>query len=193
MSSVEHRIGDLVAHALDGNEDAVATLYGLYHQKLVGVAHRRLGHTLHGLMESVDLVQSVWRDVLQALHQFEDRGPDSFFHWLHECLIRKINSKRRFHRAEKRRAKRSTPLPEYDVLPQTTERTPSQNAAMNDEVAHLMQILEKFPEAQREVLLLRMRDGLTYQEIGERIGKSMEAVKKIYHRSLDRLIDLLPR
>ncbi len=38
-----------------------------------------------------------------------------------------------------------------------------------------------------------MRDGLTHAEIGERIGKSREAVKKIYQRGVHRLLDLLPQ
>ena len=169
----------------------IFTLYGLYNNRLTNIAHHRLGHTLHGLMESVDLVQSVWSDVLSALHQFEDRGPDSFFHWLHTCLLHKISAKRRFHSAEKRRAKRSHALPEGDLLPETHDKTPSQQAEMSDEVVHLMEVLARFPETQRDVLLLRMRDGLTHEEIASHVGKSVEAVKKIYQRSLEKLIPLV--
>ena len=52
-----------------------------------------------------------------------------------------------------------------------------------------MQMLDRFPDLQRRVLRLRIRDGLEWEEVGRRIGKSAEAARKLYRRAFDKLID----
>ncbi|MCA8941767.1 MAG: sigma-70 family RNA polymerase sigma factor, partial [Planctomycetes bacterium] len=167
-------------------------LYRMYNRRLLGIAHRRSGHTLHGLLESVDLVQSTWRDVLAALDTFEDRGPGSVFRWLHTCLIHKISAKRRFHHAAKRDAKRSRALPPDSLIARRADRPPSHAVEQAETLARVLQTLDRLPEVQRDVVLMHLRDGLTHAVISERIGKSREAVKKIYQRAVARLLDLMP-
>jgi RNA polymerase sigma-70 factor (ECF subfamily) len=145
------------------------------------------------LMESMDLVQSVWTDILDDLSRFEDRGPDSFFRWLHTCLLHKIDQKRRHHGAHKRDAHRTTPLSQGAETGHRAPRdpTPSEVVMGGEEAERVLRELSRFPEEQRLVLLLRMRDELGYEEIAARVGKSVEAVKKIYSRGLKRLIERL--
>ncbi len=195
---VRDRTGELVERALGGDPEAITNLYDLYRGRMIAVVHHQLGHTLHGLMESADLVQSVWTDVLKDMEQFEYRGPDSFFRWLHTCLIHKIQAKGRYHKAGKRDAKKARPIREEGSRregadpPTSPDPTPSEAAIVQEEQSKLMALLDRFPSEQRRVLILRMKDELSYGEISERIGKSISAVKKIYSRGLDRLFELLP-
>lgn len=183
----------LIERAGKGDQDAVGALYELYQRRMVAVAHHRLGQTLHSLTESVDLVQSVWTDLLDDLDDFEYRGPDSFYSWLRACLINKIQSKHRYHAAGRRDAKKATPIADDGWLPgKPTDPTPSKVVMEQDEVERLMTILERFPEAQREVLVLRLRDDLPFAEIGVQLERSTEAVKKLYQRGIEKLIGLLP-
>lgn len=177
---------------MQGDEEAIASLYALYRQSMIALIHRRLGHTLHGLMESVDLVQSVWKDVLDDLPRFEDRGPDSLKRWLHTCLLHKIYAKKRFHDAGKRDAGRVSPLPPSDLGLASTDPTPSQDASAHEDLERVLTALRRLPPEQHEIMLLRMRDELTHEQVGQRVGKSTEAVKKMYRRGLERLIDMLP-
>ena len=193
----EHDAGELVLQAMDGDPDAVEALYRLYEHRMIGIVHRKLGNTLHGLMESVDLVQSAWKDALDHLDDFEYQGPDSFFLWLRSCLMNKIHSKRRYFTAAKRDPKKELPIQRDEILSAgiphgDSDPTPSQIVMREEETDRLMRILERFPELQRRVLILRMRDELSYEEIGRRIGKSAEAAGKIYNRSLKRLLEQLP-
>ena len=59
-------------------------------------------------------------------------------------------------------------------------------------MACLSRLLSRFEETQRTVLILRMRDDMSYDEIAKTIGKSTEATKKIFHRGFQRLIEQLP-
>jgi len=187
----------LVAQALEGDQEAIAALYSLYESEMITTVHQKLGHKLQSLMDSVDVVQSVWKDVLDDLDGFEYRGPDSFTRWLHTCLIHKIRAKGRYFSAGKRDPGRVKPIRDEETrsegvpLPASSDPTPSKVAISNEEIELLMGMLDSFPEHQRRVLVLRMRDELNYDEIGKIIGKSAEAVKKIYGRGLKKFVSLL--
>lgn len=190
---LERRVEALIERAGEGDQEAIGELYRLYEKRLVGVAHARLGRTLHSLTESADLVQSVWTDLLDDLDEFEYRGPDSFFAWLRTCLLRKIDSKRRHFGTQKRDSKRVGNLADAAALAgKDSDPTPSRVVMEGEERELLMGVLDRFPAPQREVLVLRLRDELSFAEIGARLGRSPDAVKKTYQRGLERLIDLLP-
>ena len=111
--------------------------------------------------------------------------------------MNKIHSKRRYFTAAKRDPKKELPIQRDEILSAgiphgDSDPTPSQIVMREEETDRLMRILERFPELQRRVLILRMRDELSYEEIGRRIGKSAEAAGKIYNRSLKRLLEQLP-
>ena len=190
---LDRKVEDLIERAGKGDQEAIGILYQLYQKRLVGVAHARLGHTLHSLTESIDLVQSVWKDLLDDLGDFEYRGPDSFYSWLRTCLVRKIDTKRRHFGAAKRDSKKLQHLESEAGIPGSNrESTPGDAAIESEEARLLMNLLDRFPEPQRETLILRMRDDLGYAEIGRRIGRSDAAAKKLYQRGIERLIEMLP-
>jgi RNA polymerase sigma-70 factor (ECF subfamily) len=187
------RIGDLVARAVQGDEAAIACLYELSRPRMIGLVHRRLGHKLKGVLESVDLVQSVWKDVLEELPGFEEREPGAFLRWLHTCLLHKIYEKHRYHDAAKRDIRRLTPLPDDGLGPLAGRGpTPSQDVARHDDVALVMTALQRFGETQRRLMLLRMRDGLPFREIAQKVQMTEEATRKSYRRGLQRLLGMLP-
>jgi len=191
---LDGRVRALLARVAEGDQEAVDELYRLHQREMIAAAHARLGQTLHGLTESIDLVQSVWTDILDDIEDFEYRGPGSFRRWLRSCLLNKIQAKRRYHHAEKRETGKLERLPAVGVPSASrTDPTPSQAAAGAEEVALLRRILERFPEPQRQALSLRMRDERSYAEIGAEIGRSAEAAKKLYQRGLERLIEMLPQ
>ncbi len=193
MESETHSLENLIERAGTGDPDAVGELYELYKKRMVSIAHARLGHTLAGLTESVDLVQSVWTDLLDDIDDFEYRGPDSFYHWLRTCLVRKIDSKRRYFGANKRDSKRSRQVEDAGVITDSkSDPTPSCIVMGKEEADRLLRLLGRFPEPQREALILRIRDELSFAEIGKRIGRSTEAAKKLYQRGVDKLLEMLP-
>jgi RNA polymerase sigma factor (sigma-70 family) len=188
---------ELVSRALRGDRKAMAALYHLYEKKLMAEVHRKLGHKLREQVDSVDLIQSVWKDVLSDLAEFKYQGPESFFHWLVTRLVHKIQSKGRYYKAEKRNPGTIKPILEEDatsfetVQPVSSDPTPSEVAIDKERLEELKHILDGFPELQRRVLILRLRDELEYEEIGKIIKKSAEATRMLCGRSLKKLIDLM--
>jgi RNA polymerase sigma-70 factor (ECF subfamily) len=51
--------------------------------------------------------------------------------------------------------------------------------------------VERLPPDYRRVLILRHLDGLTFPEVGERMGRSADAVTQLWARAIRRLRDAL--
>lgn len=183
----------LVERARGGDKDAISDLYDLYKPKLIAGVRGELGPRLRSQMDSMDLVQSVWKDALQDIKDFEYRGPKTFLRWIVTRLLHKIQNKGIYFAAMKRDIKKVRPMRTDDsnaaesMLPPSDSPTPSQAAISSEEEERFYCALDRFPEGDRRVLLLRFRDELTYEEIGKTIGKSSEATRKMIGRLLKEL------
>lgn len=183
----------LVAQAKKGDQEAISVLYRLYEKRLKGAAKRKLGDPLRAKMETVDLVQSVWKDCLSDMKDFEYRGPESFFHWLLTQVLRKIQDKARFFSANKRDHAKEQHLLTKDAMcknddsPFATDPTPSHAAMVDEELDQLMSLLDQLTDSQRQTVVLRLRDKMSFVEIGKVVGKSADSVRKIYGRALNRI------
>lgn len=196
-NSFDSRIRSLLSQARTGDQDAVAALYRLHTARLKSAVNKRLGSKLRDKMESVDLVQSVWKDALGDINEFEYRGPDSFFHWLLTRLNHKIQDKGRYFTTEmrdpgkeERLVRENTESPGI-TPPPSEDPTPSEVAMAGEDLDRVMALLDRLPEPQRQVLVFRMRDELTFERIGEIINKSADAVRKLFTRGMMRLGDLI--
>ncbi len=189
----------LVARAKDGDADAVNDLYVLYEKRLKGAARKKLGPRLRAKMETVDLIQSVWKDCLSDMDGFEYRGPDSFVHWLLSRLTRKVQGKGRFFSAEKRDPEREKRIAGKNTrsrgahLPPAPDPTPSMAAIKNEKLERLMRLLDHLPDPQRLVLVLRMRDKKEWDEIAKTMDRTPAAARKLYSRALVRVQELEQR
>lgn len=65
--------------------------------------------------------------------------------------------------------------------------TPSRVAIRSEEQAALMLALMTLPERDRAALTLRFDEGLSFVELGHRLGLTDEAARKLCTRALDRL------
>ncbi len=187
---VNDKIEQLVSRARDGDLRAFDTLFRMYETALRATVNKRLGPRLRSKMESVDLVQSVWKDVLGEMKDFNYQGPDSFFNWLAFRIVRKINDKGRYFATEKRDPEKERRIfsaaSRLDGAMRLAAHDPSPSeAAMADEdLDRLMHLLGGLPDPQRQALVLRLRDNLSCQAIGEIMGRSAGAVRQLCNRAL---------
>ncbi len=69
---------------------------------------------------------------------------------------------------------------------------PDENADHEERISQVMGYLERLSANQREVILLKFQQGLSYQEIGKITGLSAGNIGFLIHTGLKRLRDLLP-
>jgi RNA polymerase sigma-70 factor (ECF subfamily) len=65
--------------------------------------------------------------------------------------------------------------------------SPSQQAVRREQGVILANALGRLPEDYREVLVLRHLEALSFPEVAERMNRTLDSVKKLWARALDRL------
>lgn len=66
-------------------------------------------------------------------------------------------------------------------------QSPSAVAMSAERIERVRRAMSTLPEDYREVLALALEQGLLLREVAERMGRSREAIKKLYGRALCRL------
>jgi RNA polymerase sigma-70 factor (ECF subfamily) len=171
---------DLLRKLGSGNTAEAEQAFRAYEPFLRMVVRRRLPADLRSKFDSVDVVQTVWADVLVGFRKNRWRFADAAH--LRAFLVRL--TRHRFIdrlRHYRRTVEREQPLV-ADVL-QSTDPRPSQIA----QAAELWeQMLALCPPAHREVLHLK-RQGAPLAEIAQRTGLHEGSVRRILYDLARRL------
>jgi RNA polymerase sigma-70 factor, ECF subfamily len=179
----------LVAAAQHRESGAVEQLLVRHLPGLEAFVRLRMGAALRSLMSAPDLVQSVCREVLEDLGDFEFRGEAPFRHWLFVRAENKLREKHRYHSAEKRDHQKLEPMtdvgraaPVYQTL-----CTPTRELAMQESMRAVEAAFDQLPDDYREAITLHKLCGLSHAEIAQRMGKSEGAVRNLVYRGISRL------
>jgi len=130
-----------------------------------------------------DVAQEVCMAVVAAVPTYEERGLP-FEAFVYRIASHKLAD---LQRVEMRGATPVADLPDrVDESP-----TPEEAAVVGDEVALALSLLQKLPEAQREILILRVAVGMSTEETADAIGMTPGAVRVAQHRALARLRAML--
>lgn len=178
----------LFEEASAGDRVALDDLLERYLPQLHAFVHARLGTALRPRESSVDVVQSVCRQLLGTREAFAFGGEERFRAWLFTSALNKIREKARHHHMGKRDAERETPI--RDVGPVTALAhwlTPSREAVGNETAARIADALAALSEEHREVITLARLVHLPHRVIAEVMGRSEEAARQLLGRALLRL------
>jgi len=179
---------ELYAAASRGEPGAFDLLLERYLPVLHAFVRIRLGPELRRREASMDVVQSVCRQVFAAREVFDFRGEECFRAWLFSSALNKIREKHRFHQLDKRDLSREV----HDIEPDGMQLlsslvTPSQEAMGKETAAALAQALAALPEEHREVISLARIVGLPHRVIAEVMDRSEAAVRQLLGRALVRV------
>jgi RNA polymerase sigma factor (sigma-70 family) len=181
--SVDH-LDELIERLNDGDIVAAERAFLAYEPYLRMAVRRQLTGPLRSKLDSMDIVQSVWADVLcrfrEAGWRFSDRSHLRAF-LMKVARNRLIDRRREHHRAlEQERPLHETAAQE---LPHASQPRPSE-VAQGHELWERM--LENCPPAHREILRLK-RQGLPLAEIAARTGLHEGSVRRILYDLARRL------
>ena len=154
----------LLRRVARGDQAALAELIRRHQGRLYQVAYRLLKDPL----EAEDALQEVFLKVYEHAHRFEPQATVSA--WLHRITANHcLNLLRRRHPQESLDQ-------EGAPSPADPGASPLQNLEEQELSRRLEQLLDALPENQRRALVLKRFAGLSYQEIGEEMGLSPQAV-----------------
>lgn len=167
-----------VAYRDSADPEAITRVFELTAPVLLSFAC----HLLVDRAQAEDLVQATFLDVLEQTERFDPARP--IMPWLTGILVNHI-------RRERRRASRrieAERLPAKDVLD-----SPERLAEAREFADIVAASLDRLPSIYRDVLRLRLVQGLEPKEIALRLHRPTETVKTQIARGLERLRRDLPR
>jgi RNA polymerase sigma-70 factor (ECF subfamily) len=176
-----------------GDADARGRLLELYRQYLAFLARVGIGRRLQGKVDPSDAVQEAFLGAQRDFAQFRGTTEKELTAWLRQVLASVLaNLVRRYQGTKRRdvRLERQLAL-DLDESSQALDRglidrasSPSQQAASREQAVLLTDALGRLPEEQRELLILRHLEGLTFPEVAQKMGRSVDSVKKQWPRAL---------
>ncbi|MGN6108302.1 MAG: RNA polymerase sigma factor [Kofleriaceae bacterium] len=173
----------LLARHLAGDPDAFAEIYRAH----AVAVYRRLSRILGPIPEREDLTQDVFLALHRALPRF--RGEARLGTLIHRIAINCACEHLR------RQARRPATLVEgwfFDDIVGPAG-SPEAYAASREDLARVFACLARIKPKKRVALLLRVVDGLSFEEIGQLVDASPEAVAKRFQHGQRELDALLAR
>jgi RNA polymerase sigma-70 factor (ECF subfamily) len=146
-----------------------------------GPLFRHLTRQLRDAPLAEELFQDVWQRVITARERYR---PDArFTTWLYQIAHNRLADHWRASQHRPSAPEDAAELAERIPDPDTPERTLS----AFEERRRLQRALEELPDDQREVVLLRLEQELSLEEIGDITGVGRETVKSRLRYAMDKL------
>jgi RNA polymerase sigma-70 factor (ECF subfamily) len=173
--------------------DARGRLLESFRGYLLMIAGEEIDPALRAKGGASDLVQETFLEAHRDFDQFRGTDEAELLAWLRRLLLNNVaNFARRYRGTEKRQVDREVPLGADESagggapLP-ADGPTPSWVVAQHEQAENLGRALARLPDDYRTVLLLRHQEGLSFPEIAERMGRTPNAVHKLWARAVERL------
>jgi RNA polymerase sigma-70 factor, ECF subfamily len=171
----------LVNRLRDGEPQAGESLVKRYHQPLMRYLQRLAGD---GMAD--ELHQQTWLSVLDHVEKFDAAAqPGGFKAWLFRIATNKAHDYWR-SRGREKAAKEGLKRMLDEALPSASVRMEG-----TEQEVKLKQAIERLPENQKQVLLLRYYSNLKFLEIAELVGCPLNTALGRMHKAMLRLKELL--
>jgi RNA polymerase sigma-70 factor (ECF subfamily) len=144
-------------------------------------------------LDSMDLVQDALVSALGGLKDFTYSNEGDFLRWLSRIAqnalrdnLDKLHAdKRDIHKEVRLEGNRPTTTGRFVGAPGPIDATtPSVIMSRKEDLDKLEKAIDQLKPEHREVIVLTKIEGLSYKEIGERLGKSADAVGMLLSRAM---------
>jgi len=197
LSSEDRFILDEIREARAGDLEQLGRILESCRDYLSIMATRGLGHDLSAKGGASDLVQETLLGAYRDFGSFRGQSRDELLIWLQTILRNNLAVfRRRYRGTQKRRVAREVPIDTSDSqgpgnLVRDDSTAPGVRAERRERTVALLAALNRLSEDHRRVILWRQYDQLPFSEIGQRLGRSGEAARKLWSRALIQLSNLL--
>ena len=164
------------AHKNKGDINTFEEIFRLYHARIYNYVYRIVGN----VKDAEDLTQESFLKAYQALMRGDQ--PANLSGWLY-----RIASNTCLDVLRRRRLIRWQPLENLlTVLSTGGDRSPEEQVLRSERQTEIEQVLAQLPPRYRMYLILREREGFSYQEIAAITGDSLDTVKVTLYRARER-------
>ncbi|MFO0956314.1 MAG: sigma-70 family RNA polymerase sigma factor [Isosphaeraceae bacterium] len=182
----------LLLQAARGNAEALGKLLNLHRERLRRMIAFRLDTHLAAYLDASDIVQDSLADAVRKLPDYARERPLPLYPWLHRLASERLTKARLRYRREQgtiRWADSATRL----LVDRLVAGDPSPGgAAVREEQRRRVQAaLVRMADPDREILLMRHLEDLSFPEIAAILGIAEGAAKMRHLRALNRIHALL--
>jgi len=181
-----------LANARAGSPEALGAVLEAHRRYLLLVAENELAPDLRPKGGASDLVQETFIEAQRDFRQFRGETDNEFRGWLRRILVRNLGTfTQRYRGTEMRDVGREVKLPASSSAGgpggelAAASATPSGLAMANEQSLALQGALDRLRDDYRCVIQLRYDDNLTFEQIGQEMGRSPEAARKLWARAMD--------
>lgn len=191
---MKDRTRPLVEAATRGDANALDELVNSCLPRLHAYVRLNMGAELRAREDSLDLVQSVCREVLHEVRSgFEYRGERAFLGYVFHAALNKMRMRHRALHSQRRDIRRELSGLDDLAAQYATVSTPGDLAAGRESVERLEDAFERLPAHYREVITRSRLLGMSVAEIAAATNRTENAVRGLLGRGLRELARLLPR
>ena len=162
-----------IEQAVSGSQEAFSILYERYVNRIYNYIFYRVGNA----HDAEDITARVFYRAMGSITRYDYRGLP-FSAWLYRIAHNLVAN---WYRDNAR--KKEVLLEEVGQFQQRSEHL---EVAMvqSQENEILMKAIRSLPAERQQLIILKLVEDLSNQEIGEIMGKSEGAIKSLYHRTL---------
>lgn len=184
----------LIRRAQGGDALALDQLLGLYCNYLQMLAHAQHNSQFRARFDSSDIAQETMMVAFRKFAQFQGHTEKELLAWLRTILIRNVADQVKRHQSQRRDVREQMSLEaamarsslDAQRFLQTSLTSPSGQAAQREQAVLLADVLARMPAQYREVIVLRHLNRLEFDQIAERMGRSKDAVRRLWVRAIER-------
>ncbi len=193
MCNFGQKTQELVILAKEGDKSALNQLYGAYAERVRRIIRLRMGKEIRSKLDSMDLVQDALLSALGGLGDFTYKNEGDFLRWLSKITQNALRDNLDKLYTDKRDIRKEVRLENYEPTtgsgfvgtPGAIEATtPSVIMSKKEDLDKLEKAIDELKSDYREVIVLSKIDGLSYKEIGDRLGKSIDSVGHLLSRAM---------
>ncbi len=183
-----------VKSARAGDRVALQHLLERNHGRFRALTRNLMGTRLRARVRVSDVLQSAYVEVIRGISGFREDSEDAFRAWMGRVLENGVRRKSRFF-AAKKRAEPS----DLDAVGCDGEAalgpaaTPSNAAMQRENIALLRRALDQLRDDHRQVILMRVVEGKSHEEIARALGRPPHATRVLLSRARAQLSLALDR
>lgn len=171
---------DLMLRLKRGDDSAFDDIVRRHQKNILNLVYRYLGDATH----AEDVAQEVFLKVYRARTNYEPKA--KFTTWLYRVTVN--------HCLNEIRSRKSHPA-RMDLIDDMIEESAGQEAderlRRQETQQAVKAAIDSLPEHQRMAVILARYEELSYEEIAETMGITLEAVKSVLHRAKETLKEKL--
>jgi RNA polymerase sigma-70 factor (ECF subfamily) len=187
-----HKFAATLAAAQRGSSESLGRLLEPCRQYLLLIANQELNPTLAPKVGASDLVQETFLTARRTLRQFRGATEAELMGWLRQVLLNHLLTvQRRYVQAAKRSVRREVSLEDFIRLGSdavTVDAMSPSKHFMRGELKGLVEdALARLPARYRQVIDLRHRQALAFEEVAQRLEITSQAARQLWTRAIKRL------